>query len=74
MNKYYYIFHSEKNAIDFADRRIIRVEQLLQSWGAMMMNEWATSLYSSRQARYIARSSIAKQCLSVYYSQVMSDF
>ena len=61
---------SESIALDYADRRLIRVEQLLHSWGGMMMNEWASSLYSSRQARYIARSAIAKQCLSVYYSQV----
>jgi hypothetical protein len=67
-----HISDTETLALDYADRRLIRVEQLLQSWGAMMMNEWATSLYSSRQARYISRSTIAKQCLSVYYSQVVS--
>ena len=55
--------------IKFADRRIIRVEQLFRAWGSMMMDEWATSLYVSRQARYITRSTVAKQCLSIYYAQ-----
>ena len=34
-----------------------------------MMDEWASSLYTSRLSRYITRSSVAKQCLSIYYSQ-----
>ena len=55
--------------MNFADRRIMRVEQLFRSWGSMMMDEWATSLYVSRQARYITRSTVAKQCLSIYYAQ-----
>jgi hypothetical protein len=54
---------------DFAERRILRVEQLLSSWGAMMMDEWANSLYSSRQMRYSTRAAVVKQCLGVYYAQ-----
>jgi hypothetical protein len=51
------------------EKRVSRMGHLTDAWSSMMMDEWAQSLYGSRQARYESRAAVVKQCLSVYYSQ-----
>jgi hypothetical protein len=50
-------------------RRLNRMDKLTIAWRDIMMNEWATSLYQSRQQRYLKRVEIVKQCVGVYHQQ-----
>jgi hypothetical protein len=51
------------------DRRLSRIDKLTCAWRDTMMTEWASSLYLSRQKRYMERSQIIRDCISVYHNQ-----
>jgi hypothetical protein len=50
-------------------RRLNRVDKLTLSWRDIMVNEWANSLYISRQKRYQERAEMVTQAIEVYHSQ-----
>lgn len=54
---------------ELMNRRLARVDKLTIAWRDIMMNEWSTSLYQSRQQRYLKRVEIVKQCVGVYHQQ-----
>ena len=57
---------------DSFDRRLGRIDKLTIAWRDSMLNEWASSLYGSRQTRYAARLQVVKQCMGVYHKQYIA--
>lgn len=62
-------YKNEDHWHELMNRRLSRMDKLSISWRDTMMNEWATSLYQSRQQRYLKRVDIVKQCVGVYHKQ-----
>lgn len=54
---------------ELSTRRLGRVDKLTLSWRGAMMNEWAYSLYESRQRRHKERAAAIRHCVSVYHTQ-----
>ena len=54
---------------ELTKRRLDRVDKLTVAWRQTMMNEWATSLYQSRQHRYHQRADVVRNCIQVYQDQ-----
>ena len=54
---------------ELLERRLHRMDKLTVAWRDTMMNEWSTSLYQSRNQRYLKRVDIVKQCIGVYHNQ-----
>lgn len=54
---------------ELVQRRMTRTERLLYSWRDTMLNEWANSLYSSRQKRYETRAQVVYESIKTYHKQ-----
>lgn len=54
---------------ELLQRRIHRLDRLLISWRDLMLSEWASSLYASRQMRFQQRVSLVQKSVSVYHTQ-----
>ncbi|KAJ1439298.1 hypothetical protein B484DRAFT_391885, partial [Ochromonadaceae sp. CCMP2298] len=54
---------------ELMSRRLLRMDKLTVAWRDTMMNEWSTSLYQSRQTRYLKRVEIVNKCVGVYHKQ-----
>ena len=65
-------FGSKNHWEEAFDRRLGRVDKLTVAWRDSMLTEWASSLYSSRQSRYVNRIVIVKQCTGVYQEQYLA--
>ncbi len=50
-------------------RRINRLDRLTISWRDLMLSEWASSLYASRQMRYLQRVHMIQKSVAVYHNQ-----
>eukprot|EP01038_Epipyxis_sp_PR26KG_P008891 gene8891-11991_t len=59
----------DEHWLELTNRRLSRMDKLTLSWRDTMLNEWATSLYQSRQKRYYKRVDIVRQCVGVYHKQ-----
>lgn len=54
---------------ELTERRLSRVDKLTISWRDAMLNEWSSSLYESRQQRFVKRVGVVKKCVGVYHKQ-----
>jgi hypothetical protein len=51
------------------DLRMVGVNKTMALWRNITLNEWANSLYISRQDRFISRVKIINECVNVYHKQ-----
>jgi len=62
-------YKQEDHWYELLNRRLLRMDKLTVAWRNTMMNEWSTSIYQSRQERYLRRVETIKQCVGMYHKQ-----